>query len=98
MSGTDTPRDEREVGARYTPGWTRIIGVGLLALAVLMWAASAVLVFLPLTGTQKVWSTSALLVGGEVVFWISAVFLGRELFRRYRSRFDPRRLFGRRKG
>lgn len=71
----------------------RTLGIALMAAAVLIWLAAAVVLFLPITGAQKAWTTSALLVGGEVFFWISAALLGRELFRRYRSYLDPRRLF-----
>lgn len=71
----------------------RNVGIALMAVAVLIWIAAAVVFFLPLTGAQKVAMTSALLVGGEVFFWVSAAILGRELFRRYRGYLDPRRLF-----
>jgi len=64
-----------------------------MVFAVLMWIAAAAVLLLPLSGAQKVWATSALLVAGEVAFWVSAAVLGREVFRRYRGRLDPRRLF-----
>ena len=83
-------------GPQPTPNRGKVLGVALMAVAVVLWTVATVVVFLPLTGGQKVWTTSALLVGGEVFFWISAAVLGRELFRRYRSHLDPRRLFGRR--
>jgi hypothetical protein len=50
---------------------------------------------LPLPAGQKGWTTAALLVAGEAAFWVSAVLLGRDLVRRYRSYLDPRRLFRR---
>ena len=67
-----------------------------MVFAVLMWVAVPAVLLFPLSGAQKVWTTSALLVAGEVAFWASAVLLGREVFRRYRGRLDPRRLFRRR--
>ena len=67
-----------------------------MVFAVLMWVAVPVVLLLPLSGAQKVWATSALLVAGEVAFWVSAAVLGREVFRRYRGRLNPRRLFRRR--
>ncbi len=60
-----------------------------------MWVLVPVVLLLPLPAGQKGWGTAALLVVGEVVFWVSAVLLGREVVRRYRSYLDPRRLFRR---
>lgn len=95
MNGPRVPR-EGEVGSPPVgkPGRARFFGVTLMVFAVLMWVAVPVVLLLPLPGGQKVWMTSALLVAGEVAFWVSAVLLGREVFRRYRGRMDPRRFFG----
>ena len=78
------------------PGRARFFGFVLLAFAALTWVAAPAVLLLPLPGAQKLWATAALLVAGEVAFWAAAVLLGREVFRRYRGRLDPRRLFGRR--
>lgn len=96
MSEPEGPPKENEQEPRPASGRARTIGVVLMAVAVLLWALAAVVLFLPLPGGKKVWTASALGVGGEVFFWISAAVLGRELFRRYRSYLDPRRLFGHR--
>jgi hypothetical protein len=78
-----------------SPKRARYLGFGLLALALLMWVLVPVVLLLPLPTGQKGWTTAALLVVGEVAFWVSAVLLGREVVRRYRSYLDPRRLFRR---
>jgi hypothetical protein len=80
---------------RGTPGRARYLGITLLAVAFLMWALVPVVLLLPLPAGQKGWATAALLVVGEVAFWVSAVVLGREAFRCYRANLDPRRLFRR---
>lgn len=85
-----------EPPANGKPGRARYVGIALMAVAVSMWVAAAAVLLFPLSGGQKVWATSALLVAGEVAFWASAAVLGREVFRRYRGRLNPRRLFGRR--
>ena len=95
MTEPEGPREGNKPEVGQTSRRARNVGVALMVVAVALWAMAAVAVFLPLSGGRKVWATSALLVGGEVFFWISAAVLGRELFRRYRSRLDPRRLFGR---
>ncbi len=95
MNGTQDLKEEgTEPPAGGRPGRARFFGIALMAFAVLMWVAAAAVLLLPLSGTQKVWATSAFLVAGEVAFWASAVLLGREVFRRYRGSLDPRRLFG----
>lgn len=96
MSEPGGPREGNRREAGPASRRSRNVGVALMAVAVLLWASAAVAVFLPLSGGQRFWATSALLVVGEVFFWISAAVLGRELFRRYRSYLDPRRLLGRR--
>ena len=93
MNGLRDPREEPKPPAGVTSGRARFVGVALLGFAVLMWIAAAGVLLLPLSGVQKVWATSALLVAGEVAFWVSTAVLGREVFRRYRGRLDPRRLF-----
>ena len=92
MKSPQEPQEKSGSGQRSHRA--RNVGIALMTIAVLAWIAAAVVLFLPLTGAQKVATTSALLVGGEVFFWISAALLGRELFRRYRGYLDPRRLFG----
>lgn len=72
----------------------RLLGWTILVASAVLWAAVAVVPFLPLSGTQKIWAAGALAVAGEVAFWIAAVVLGREVVRRYRSFLNPRNWFG----
>ena len=88
---TGTPGDPRG----GSPGRARYLGFGLLTLALLMWALVPATLLLPLPAGQKGWTTAALLVLGEAAFWVSAVLLGREVVRCYRSYLDPRQLFRR---
>ena len=93
MNGPENRPEEGRPEPAPPSGWGRTLGIALMGVAILLWVSAAVAVFLPLPGGQKTWMVPALLVVGEVFFWVSAAFLGRELFRRYRSRLDPRRLF-----
>ncbi len=77
------------------PGRARYLGFGPLALALLTWVLVPLVPPPPLPADQKGWATAALLVVGEVAFWVSAVLLGREVVRRYRSYLDPRQLLRR---
>lgn len=83
-----------ELRVSKVAGRTRLLGIVLLVVAVLFWAAAPAVLLIPLSATQKVWAGSAFLVLGEVAFWASAVVLGREVFRRYRRYLDPRGWFG----
>jgi len=66
----------------------------LLVVAALFWVAVSAVLLTPLSTAQKAWTSSAFLVLGEVVFWVAAVMLGREVFRRHRRFLDPRGWFG----
>ena len=88
-------QDPGDRGLNGAPRRARYLGFALLALAFLMWVLVLVALLRPLSAAQKGWATAALLVAGEVAFWASAVFLGREVIRRYRAYLDPRRLFRR---
>lgn len=91
----DTKVEEAQRSGGEKPGVARTVGVALFAFAVLMWISAPAVLLFPLSGGQKLWTSTALLVAGEVAFWVSAALLGRELFRRYRGRLDPRRLWRR---
>ncbi len=84
-------------GKERPAGRARYLGFALLAFAFLMWVLVPVVLLFPVSPAQKGWTTAALLVVGEVAFWVSAVILGREVVRRYRSYLDPRRLFRKRR-
>ncbi|HVD34551.1 MAG TPA: transporter suffix domain-containing protein [Rubrobacter sp.] len=73
------------------------MGIVLLVVAVLFWVAAPAVLLTPLSTVQKAWTSSAFLVLGEVAFWVAAVALGREVFRRYRRFLDPRDWLGRKR-
>jgi hypothetical protein len=73
---------------------TRLLGIILLVAAVLLWVAAPAILLTPLSAAQKAWTSSAFLVLGEVAFWVAALALGREVFRRYRRFLDPRDWLG----
>jgi hypothetical protein len=76
---------------------TQLVGMVLLVAAVLFWVAAPAVLLTPLSAAQKAWTSSAFLILGEVAFWIAAVALGREVFRRYRRFFDPRGWLGKKR-
>ena len=67
----------------------------LLVIPGALYSASPAVLFLPLMTAQKIGHAAGLGIAGEAVFWGAAFFLlGREVVRRYRRLFDPRRWFG----
>jgi hypothetical protein len=70
--------------------------VVLLVIPGALYAAVPVVPFLPLTTAQKIGLSSGLVVAAEVVFWVAALFVGKEVISRYRRFFDPRVWFRRR--
>jgi hypothetical protein len=70
------------------------VGIVLFVVAVLFWVAAPAVLLTPLSAAQMAWTSTAFLVLGEVAFWVAAVVLGREVFRRYRRFLDPRDWFG----
>ena len=75
---------------------TWLLVVVLLVVPGALYAAVPVVTFLPLTTAQKIGLSSGLVVVAEVVFWVAALFVGREMISRYRRFFDPRTWFRKR--
>ena len=67
-----------------------ILAIFLLVIPGALYAVVPVVPFLPLTTAQKIGFSSGLVVVAEVIFWVAALFVGREAISRYRRFFDPR--------
>jgi hypothetical protein len=77
-------------------GRTWVLVVILVVVPGAFYAAIPVVPFLPLTTAQMIGLSSGLVVVAEIVFWVAALFVGREVISRYRRFFDPRTWFRRR--
>jgi hypothetical protein len=77
-------------------GRTWVLVVILLVIPGALYAAFPVVPFLPLTTAQKIGLSSGLVVVAEVVFWVAALFVGREMISHHRRFFDPRTWFRKR--
>jgi hypothetical protein len=93
MSGQEAGENEEPHGSKEA-NRTRLFGIVLLAAAVLFWVAAPAVVLAPLSAGQKVWTSSAFLLLGEVAFWVATLALGREVLGRYGRFPDPRDWFG----
>lgn len=68
------------------------VGITLMVLSfVLFWSILA-LPFVGDLGVHKGMVVAALLIGGEVAFWLGVLIAGRDFMRRYRDQFSIRRL------
>ena len=67
----------------------RVLGFGLLGLSFISYASILAVPLSPLTIEGKIAVTSALVIGGEIAFWVGGILVGRELVSRYRQAFNP---------
>jgi hypothetical protein len=86
--------NESQTPASGRRAW--ILVIVLLVVPGALYAAIPVVPFLPLTTAQKIGLSSGLVVVAEVIFWVAALFVGREAISRYRRYFDPRAWFRKR--
>ncbi|BAZ80221.1 MAG: transporter suffix domain-containing protein [Sphaerospermopsis kisseleviana] len=69
------------------------LGLVLIIVSFLPWLAIAlILPFLPLAVAQKALLVTALLVFAEIVFWLGALLVGKEVIQRYRRYLNFRYL------
>ena len=80
--------NESQTPASGRRAW--ILVIVLLVVPGALYAAIPVVPFLPLTTAQKIGLSSGLVVVAEVIFWVAALFVGKEAISRYRRFFDPR--------
>ncbi|MTJ52180.1 transporter suffix domain-containing protein [Anabaena sp. UHCC 0253] len=67
------------------------LGLVLIIVSFLPWLAIALIVpFLPISVAQKAILVPALLVFAEVIFWLGALLVGKEVVQKYRRYFNLR--------
>lgn len=71
----------------FTIGWFMII------MACIFWLVIVVVPFLSLSVSAKATTITVLLILGEVFFWIGAIFVGKEVVTKYRSKLNPKNWF-----
>lgn len=66
------------------------VGTGLIVIAILLYISTLIIPFLPMQPPQKVGLVAGALIAGEVFFWFGALFVGKEVVAKVRSRFNPK--------
>lgn len=77
--------------------WKIKLGIGLMIISVPLFLAIPVIPFLELENGTKVKLTTIILVAAEIIFWSGGLLVGKELFTKYKSYFNPKNWFGSRK-
>ena len=66
------------------------IGLILVIVSIPFFLAIPVIPFLKLEKGVKIIISTVLLVSGEIIFWSGGLLLGKELFSKYKSYFNPK--------
>ncbi len=77
--------------------WRIKLGILLIVLCIPAFLAIPVVPFLELESKTKVTISTALLIIGEVLFWSGGLLVGKELFTKYKSYFNPKNWFSKSK-
>jgi hypothetical protein len=73
--------------------WKIKWGIVLMIVSVPAFLFIPVIPFLDIDGKVKISLSTASLISGEVLFWSGGLLVGKELFGRYKSYFNPRNWF-----
>lgn len=77
--------------------WKIRVGVILIIVSIPAFLALPLIPFLDIESKVKITLSTVLLIIGEVLFWSGGVLVGKELFSKYKSYFNPKNWF-RKKG
>lgn len=69
------------------------LGIALFVISTLFWFMLFSLPFLPIKGKALVVTGTVCLIMGEVLFYLSVAVLGREVYLKYKDKFNPRNWF-----
>ncbi|QHE50904.1 transporter suffix domain-containing protein [Pontibacillus sp. HMF3514] len=70
--------------------WIYKVGIVLIVSSILIWVLSPIAIpLLPLTNEVKVISITSSLIIGEVIFWIGALMVGKEVANKFRKSLNP---------
>ncbi|WP_310416992.1 transporter suffix domain-containing protein [Chamaesiphon sp. OTE_8_metabat_110] len=65
------------------------MGIILIAISCLLWAAILIVPFLPAQLPQKAIGTTSLVIVSEALFWVGILLTGKELAHRFRRQLNP---------
>ncbi len=65
------------------------LGLLLIIVSCLLWAAVLAVPILPWSISQKTLTATSLIIVSEVIFWLGILLSGKELAHRYRRKLNP---------
>ncbi len=65
------------------------LGLLLIIISCLLWAAVLVVPILPLSNAEKALFVTSLVIVSEVMFWLGILLAGKEISHRYRRKLNP---------
>ncbi len=73
--------------------WKTKLGITLMIACIPAFLAIPALPFLDMDAETKIKLGTILLIIGEVLFWSGGLLVGKELFTKYKSYFNPKKWF-----
>lgn len=73
--------------------WTIRLGIFLIIFCIPFFLFIAIIPFLEMEAKTKITLSTISLIIGEVLFWSGGILLGKELFGKYKSYFNPKNWF-----
>ena len=73
--------------------WKIKWGISLMILASVLFLCIPVVPFLDIEGKTKITISTILFILGEITFWGGGLLVGKELFTKYKSYFNPKNWF-----
>lgn len=74
--------------------WQIRLGIILMIVSVPLFLLVFTLPFMEIEAKAKITFTTVTLIVAEVLFWGGGLFVGKELFAKYKSYFNPKNWFG----
>jgi len=69
------------------------LGIFLIIFSTAVFLSLLIVPFLNADGKTKATITTIAIIVGEVTFWVGGFLVGKELFRKYKSYFNPKNWF-----
>jgi len=73
--------------------WKFKTGIALILLSTFLFTSLLIVPFLHVESKIKISITTINIILGEITFWSGGVLLGKEIFSKYKSYFNPRNWF-----
>ena len=77
--------------------WKLKLGIALMVLSAPVFLSLLIIPFLNVDNKTKISISTVIIVIGEITFWSGGLLVGKELFSKYKSYFNPKNWFNKNK-